>query len=452
MASEPYIDRLNSIEQRIRRILADHRDYRYTPLMDSTAKAFLDLALEYQGLEDFNYLAVLIPKVVLGWQSSLYLDENGSEAGLVASTDVELLRRRNSGEKLIVPVDEHPVQHDDEYLVPLRSRQIYVQNNETSLSPVVGMLSVTPGSALDEKEVFFLRKYADIVAMSLVQRILIRRNQQHINFIKKLVADIGHNVIVPNIFFKAYLRRLSGKIDRLKEIQESLVDVTQAPPQAQPAAIRDLAAEMANANEGLQEEFDHIQKHYVNTSLFLETLLRQSHFEQGQYVLKKKTCNFRRDIIAPQVERYEPRIRERGIEIDLSLGGVPDEVIEAVVDVGLISQVFANFLTNAIKYTRPVNHNGTERKFIAYGLELVRDAFGQGADGVKINLFSTGRPLDPSEWGRVFNEGYRGHNVESERGTGHGLFFAKEVVELHGGKVGYEPTAMGNNFYFILPK
>ncbi|MDA8088280.1 MAG: hypothetical protein M0Z75_16480, partial [Nitrospiraceae bacterium] len=35
-------------------------------------------------------------------------------------------------------------------------------------------------------------------------------------------------------------------------------------------------------------------------------------------------------------------------------------------------------------------------------------------------------------------------------GTGHGLAFIKNVIELHGGVIGYEATPYGNNFYFIL--
>jgi signal transduction histidine kinase len=292
----------------------------------------------------------------------------------------------------------------------------------------------------------------DLVTLSVVQRLLAKKGQQHLAFIRTLVADIGHNVIVPNIFFKAYLRRLGGKIERLSEIQEQLKQLAQAPPQDLPAGMRNLAAEMAYANEGLQEEFDHIRKHYVNTSLFLETLLRQSHFEKGRYVLQKKTCNFNSDIIGPQVEQYLAKLKAKGIEIDISMGGVPDQVIEAVVDIGLISQVFANLLSNAVKYTRPAPNDPTNRKFIAYGLDLVHDAFGPGEEGVKINLFSSGKSLDQADVEDIFQEGRRGSNIESERGTGHGLFFVKEVVELHGGITGYEATPMGNNFYFILPR
>jgi signal transduction histidine kinase len=36
-------------------------------------------------------------------------------------------------------------------------------------------------------------------------------------------------------------------------------------------------------------------------------------------------------------------------------------------------------------------------------------------------------------------------------GTGHGLSFVKQVIEIHGGRVGREATAEGNNFFFVLP-
>lgn len=447
------MDRLAQIEDRIRQILAEHARFQFTPLMDSASKVFLDLSLELHDLGDFNRMAVLMPKVVLGWRASLFLTKDGATARLVASTNAELMARRADGEEITIRLVDDWYQEGEYYFFPLRNTgEIRPADSGLEHHAVVGLLRIRPGGILKENELFFVHKYADLVALSLVQRLLARKNLQHIAFIKKLVADIGHNVIVPNIFFKVYLRRLKGKMNRLKEIQNELAAASHAPPWSIQDALKEFSDEMANANEGLQEEFDHIQKHYDNTSLFLETLLRQSHFEKGRYVLQKKTCNFRRDIIEPHIDRFAHRLQERNIDVDLSTGGVPDEAIEAVIDVGLISQVFANLLSNAVKYARPVPWGDGERKFIAYGLELLPNAFGPGADGVKLNLFSTGRTVAPEDRDRIFDEGYRGHNVEREPGTGHGLSFVREVVELHGGRVGYEATDKGNNFYFILPK
>jgi signal transduction histidine kinase len=153
------------------------------------------------------------------------------------------------------------------------------------------------------------------------------------------------------------------------------------------------------------------------------------------------------------LERFRERFSSKGIAIDDQLGGVPDESVVAVVDVGLISQVYANLFSNALKYTRVVHDaDGAEKKFVAYGQEIVRDYFATGKDGVKFNVFNTGSHIPPEERERIFEDGYRGSHVGGQPGTGHGLSFVKRAVEIHEGVVGYEPTPLGNNFYLILPK
>jgi len=121
--------------------------------------------------------------------------------------------------------------------------------------------------------------------------------------------------------------------------------------------------------------------------------------------------------------------------------------------VGLISQAYANLFSNAVKYTREVlDEEGNPHKFVVVGMEVLGDSFGEGKDGIKFNVFSTGPHIPPQDVPMLFDEGYRGQNVESEYGTGHGLQFIKEVINLHGGVNGYEAPPLGNNFFFILPR
>ena len=121
-------------------------------------------------------------------------------------------------------------------------------------------------------------------------------------------------------------------------------------------------------------------------------------------------------------------------------------------DVGLISQVYSNLFSNALKYTREITNSNNEKvKYIAFGWEKVSGIFEGGKDGIKFNVFSTGPHIDPDETEKIFEDGYRGRNSVGEPGTGHGLSFVKKVVQIHGGITGYEPTPHGNNFYFILP-
>jgi signal transduction histidine kinase len=210
---------------------------------------------------------------------------------------------------------------------------------------------------------------------------------------------------------------------------------------------------MKEVNRGLTEELENIGKHYTNTSLFLETLFRRSHFDQGRLTLRTKTCNMKKDVVDPQLERFMEQFENAGITVDDRLSGIPDEEVISVVDVGLMAQVYANLFSNALKYAEEViMHWGEKRKYMSYGHEVIRDFFGMGKGGIKYNVFSTGRHIPPEERSKIFEEGYRGSNAASKPGTGHGLLFIKNAVEIHGGVVGYEATPYGNNFYFIIPK
>jgi signal transduction histidine kinase len=154
----------------------------------------------------------------------------------------------------------------------------------------------------------------------------------------------------------------------------------------------------------------------------------------------------------PLLERHRPLFEKRKIRIDSQFESVPDEQITLFVDKGLISQVFDNFLTNAIKYTQQVEDQfGHRIKLFSYSREILKDHFGEGIHGIRFNFFSTGNPLSLEDSRMVYEEGYRAAGSAQERGSGHGLHFFSNVVEIHGGKVGCEPQRFGNLFYFVLP-
>jgi signal transduction histidine kinase len=261
---------------------------------------------------------------------------------------------------------------------------------------------------------------------------------------------------VPNMAFRLFLRRLEAKIRKNREIERVLQE--KCSELAEGGTVDHIwqervMAELQEVNRGLEDEYSNIERHNRNISLFVESLFRRSHFKEGRFIPQKRLCKFKQEIIDPQLERFKESFHLRGIAIDEHLGGVSDESLVAVADVGLISQVYANLFSNALKYTRTVHDGGgNPRKFIAFGQEVLKDYFGLGQDGIKFNVFSTGPHIPPDERDRIFEEGYRGADAGGVPGTGHGLSFVKRAVEMHDGVVGYEPTPLGNNFYFILAK
>ena len=87
-----------------------------------------------------------------------------------------------------------------------------------------------------------------------------------------------------------------------------------------------------------------------------------------------------------------------------------------------------------------------------YGWETVPEAFGQDREGVRLFVATTGPEIPPDEQARLFDEGFRSTGTDGEDGSGHGLSFVKQIVELHHGRVGYAYEAPMNIFSIIMPR
>ncbi len=128
------------------------------------------------------------------------------------------------------------------------------------------------------------------------------------------------------------------------------------------------------------------------------------------------------------------------------------EDLQVKVDKGLMAQVVANFFSNAEKYAESIaDASGKKVKKLECKVSLIKNFFGRGHDGVRFGLATSGPPLDQKDAALIFDEGFRLTQSESAEGTGHGLHFVKNVVEVHGGIVGHKAEDLGNEFYFVIP-
>lgn len=446
---------LNDIFERIEIKQRDYREYNFTPTENDALKTFFDLSQENDSIENLCLLCVAVPKSFFNLDARLYLiDQKSNELSLVASTEDEATAASKTP-----PPDVRPSEHvystgRDSMVLTLRGKKLMIdQLPFKTEDDVLGILEVHPASDIGRHDELFFRKYANRIAYNIHNSLLREKNIEHLRFIRTLVADIEHNVIVPNMIYKLFLRKLKGKIMKNKEIEKTLKEKCLSGEAAGNDYKNKIVSDISEANSEMIEEFENIERHYKNMSLFLETLFRKSHFDQGHLTLRTKVCNMKKDVVVPQIERYAEIFGEKGITIDDKLSGIPDEETIGVVDVGLIAQVYANLFSNALKYTQEITTDwGEKKKYISYGHEVIRDFFGPGKDGLKYNVYSTGNHINPDEREKLFEEEYRGSNTGSSPGTGHGLAFIKNAIEIHGGIAGYEATPYGNNFYFILPR
>lgn len=91
----------------------------------------------------------------------------------------------------------------------------------------------------------------------------------------------------------------------------------------------------------------------------------------------------------------------------------------------LISQAFSNIIENAVKYANSVS------AIIITGKYLPE------SDSFIVSVSDKGIILKPEDKDRVFERGFRTQEAKNRYppGTGFGLYIAKRIVEIHGGKI-----------------
>jgi signal transduction histidine kinase len=442
------------IDMRVREKKENYRKYNFERSQEEAFATFFDLAQEFNTIDSLYQICVRVPKEFFDLDSRLYIiDRKSSQLELVCTSKQGLVppgERRNHKAVVI----ENTVETEESWFFPVRGNQAL--GNMLPFfgqSSVLGVFEIKPKTGVDERKQFFLEKFANRIGYNLHQKLLVQQNINHIKFINQLVSDIEHNVITPNMYYKLFLiklRKMISNYDRIEQLTRKIVEDS-AVCEAVEQSLQNASETLRETNSGLRAEYSALSKHYEHTSLFLETLFRKDHFQKGTYVLRKQSCNFRTEIVQPLLDRYSNEFERRGITVDDRIENVPDEQVTLFVDKGLISQVFDNFFSNALKYAETSEDNsGQSKKLFSLNRQIIRDMFGEDKPGVRFNFFTTGRPLSNEECGRVFEEGFRAGN-RSESGTGHGLNFVKNVVGIHGGTVGCEPLPSGNLIYIILP-
>ena len=116
----------------------------------------------------------------------------------------------------------------------------------------------------------------------------------------------------------------------------------------------------------------------------------------------------------------------------------PDDLTLRI-DRKLMSSVLSTLLDNAVKYS------GTQ---VDIRLDARRDG-----DKTRISVADNGIGIDPRDQAHIFEKFYRvpTGDVHNVKGYGIGLFFAKGIVEKHGGRLTVESTpGKGSTFYIIL--
>ena len=435
----------------------DYTAYRFKTKETMAIFAFFDLAQEFATVVNLYRTAVAVIKFFFGYESCIYTIRPEDEALMLQCCSAEGLLDSPVQARADVVIHQSPYRAGSSFIFPIIGKKVLADKVPLFLDDqILGMLEIYPVKKMSNHQSLFFQKYANRVGYNMHNKLVVEQNIEHIKFINQLVSDIEHNVITPNLYYKAFLINMKKYLKEHLAGLESLNSVISNAEIGNHSSEKKITRVVDNLNsihEDMGQKMEDFEIHFKHLSLFIETLFRGEHFKTGSYVLKKRSYNLLQDIFLPELEHYSKRLADRNIDI-VGPSDVPsDSDLTIFVDLGLTAQVFANLFSNALKYCQPVfDENGNPRKYISYRIDVVAMESDDTQKALEIDLFTSGIPISPKEALLIFEDGYKIPGDNNKGGSGHGLHFVNNIVQLHGGHAGCKRKENGNIFYIVLPK
>ena len=188
-----------------------------------------------------------------------------------------------------------------------------------------------------------------------------------------------------------------------------------------------------NVSEHELKEYLQIINHESNrVSNLTKQLLLLTSLDQKAYPMMRSEVQLDEQI-KQTIRRYQWRLQEKEIEVSYKLSP-----IRMKVDVELISNVWDNLITNAIKYNA---HGGN-----------IWINLSKSEASITIIVKDSGIGMSKKDMTQIFDRFYRVDSSRKSGGTGLGLSIVKQVIDLHGGEIKVDSeVGVGTTFTIILP-
>ena len=228
---------------------------------------------------------------------------------------------------------------------------------------------------------------------------LARENEQKKD---ELIVYLAHDIKTP-------LTSMIGYLSLLSEIKDM--------PQEQRNRYIDIALDKSYRLEYLINE-----------------LFDVARFNSEKIVLEKEEINL--NLMLEQIaDDFYPTLKEMNKKINFT----SDEKTILYADPDKLSRVFNNLIKNAVNYSK----ENTDIDISIINKE----------NQVTVNITNKGKQIPKEKLDKIFEKFYRLDSSRTSKtgGSGLGLAIAKEIVELHGGKIYAESDMKETTFSVILP-
>ena len=185
-----------------------------------------------------------------------------------------------------------------------------------------------------------------------------------------------------------------------------------------------------------REKYTHIARKKAER---LDSLI-QEFFEITRYnlqniVLEKENIDLYYMFMQMKEEFY-PVLAQKGNKIELKM----PEDLQVYGDADKLARVFNNIIRNAVAYS--------------YSSSIITIEGQKSSDGVNLFFRNQGKTIPKEKIARVFQKFFRIDEARStdSAGAGLGLAIAKEIVELHGGRISAVSEQEETVFQIVLPE
>jgi signal transduction histidine kinase/DNA-binding response OmpR family regulator len=177
-----------------------------------------------------------------------------------------------------------------------------------------------------------------------------------------------------------------------------------------------------------------IHREAARLTALINDFLDLQRMEEGGFTLALEPFDLG-ELVRHEAEVFSGQSTDHTVQVD-----IPDDKLDVVGEPERVAQVLANLLSNAIKYSPT---GGTVRVLAESRRSFVR---------VSVSDEGLGIPRDQQR--HIFTKFFRVDSSDTRRigGTGLGLALCRELIEAHGGRIGFESArGKGSTFWFELP-
>ena len=314
---------------------------------------------------------------------------------------------------------------------------------------------------LESPDSIFLASVSDEHRLAESGQLIAREDDAHTNFIRKS-GDVfpGERINAPilnkNGELKgrlAIMRDLSELFKQKQELLQTNNELVQANKDLERFAyvashdlqepLRKISSFLNLMEDHLEDTLDDTAKLYFNYVLDGADRMRQLirdllAYSRGGDIPALEPCNLL-TLFEQTMQSYQKKFDEAGAEVLIEPPDISPYVFSHD---SVITQVFSNLLSNALKYAHP-------ERALRLEIRMTEDPEHRGF--LKFSMIDNGSGVEEKFHERVFELFQRLHRQNEIKGQGIGLALCKKIVEKQGGRFGLESDGhSGSTFWFTL--